>query len=43
MKAAALRFVRRLEGKRLRHLCCEADMLNFDSAPLALHAMGGHG
>lgn len=40
MEEAALRFVRNLEGKKLRHLCCEADILDFDFAPLALHAMG---
>ena len=39
MEEAALRFVRNLEGKKPLHLCCEADMLDFDFAPLALHAM----
>ena len=40
MEEAALRFVRNLEGKKPLHLCCEADILDFDFAPLALHAMG---
>lgn len=36
----AVRFVQSLVGKKLRHLCCEAEILDFDFPPLALHAMG---
>ena len=40
MNCAAVQFVNRLAGKKLLHFCCEADILDFDFAPLALHAMG---
>lgn len=40
MDGAAVRFVNQLVGKKLLHLCCEADILDFDFAPLVLHAMG---
>lgn len=40
MNYAAIQFVNLLVGKKLLHFCCEADILDFDFAPLALHAMG---
>ncbi|EOS63490.1 hypothetical protein [Oscillibacter sp. 1-3] len=40
MDYAAAQFVNQLVGKRLLHFCCEAEILDFDFAPLALHAMG---
>lgn len=40
MKNEAVQFVNLLVGKKLLHFCCEAEILDFDFAPLALHAMG---
>ena len=40
MNHEAVRFVNRLVGKKLLRVCCEAEILDFDFAPLALHAMG---
>ena len=40
MDHEAVRFVNLLVGKKLLHLCCEVEILDFDFAPLALHAMG---
>ena len=40
MDREAVQFVNRLKGKQLLHVCCEAEILDFDFAPLALHAMG---
>lgn len=40
MDHAAVRFVNLLMGKKLLHFCCEAEILDFDFAALALHAMG---
>ena len=40
MDCAVVQFVNLLVGKRLLHFCCEADILDFDFAPLVLHAMG---
>ena len=33
-------FVTSLAGKRLLDICCEAELLDFDFAPLTLHALG---
>ena len=40
MNGAAVQFVNLLVGKKLLHFCCEVEILDFDFAPLALHAMG---
>lgn len=40
MDNEAVQFINQLAGKKLLHLCCEAEILDFDFAPLALHAMG---
>lgn len=40
MEDAAVRFIDLLKGKRLTRFCCTCEMLVFDFAPLALHAMG---
>ena len=40
MDHEAVRFVNLLVGKKLLHLCCEVEILDFDFTPLALHAMG---
>ena len=40
MDHIAAQFVNLLVGKKLRHFCCEAEMFDFDFAPLVLHAMG---
>lgn len=40
MNHEAVQFVNLLVGKKLLHFCCEAEILDFDFAPLALHAMG---
>ncbi len=40
MEDAAVQFVNRLVGRKLLHVCCEAEILDFDFAPLALHAAG---
>ena len=40
MNHAAVQFVKSLVGRKMLHFCCEAEMLDFDFAPLALHAMG---
>ncbi|MBD5460624.1 MAG: hypothetical protein HDR26_06740 [Lachnospiraceae bacterium] len=40
MDHEVVQFVNLLVGKKLLHLCCEAEILDFDFAPLALHAMG---
>ena len=40
MDHVAVQFVNLLMGKKLVHVCCEAEILDFDFAPLVLHAMG---
>ena len=40
MDHVAVQFVNLLIGKKLVHVCCEAEILDFDFAPLVLQAMG---
>lgn len=40
MDDVAVQFTNLLVGKKLLHLCCVAEILNFDFDPLVLHAMG---
>lgn len=40
MDYAAVSFVNLLVGKKLLHICCETEILDFDFAPLALDAIG---
>ena len=40
MEAAVIQFVQSLVGTQLIHVCCEAEMLDFQFDALTLHAMG---
>lgn len=40
MDSKCAQFVNSLMGKKLVHLCCEVEILDFDFESLALHAMG---
>lgn len=40
MKKEAIEFVNSLVGRKLVSLCCEAEILDLDFAPLVLHGMG---
>ncbi len=40
MEQKAVQFVNALIGKKLVHLCCEAEILDFDFSSMVLHAMG---
>ena len=40
MESNVTQFVHSLLGRKLLHLCCEAEMMDFDFAPLTLHALG---